>query len=270
MKQFRLFLFVPTALLLPCLLSLPSRAQSPAPSSVSAGQPPERSQTQGADAIRSGSGSPLVQFPYPGDPLTGRPSQKSPLELPPVPGGEVLDLKLPPLEPSDLRFPINLATALRLADARPIIVALAQAKAWVSEAEFQKAKVLWVPTLNLGFDYIRHDGYGPDLNRGVNVPQGENALGQNAPGGLGKPLNQNINFFYGGGGFTYLPQGDSYFYQPEPCPPLLPMPQFRYIADMIFEPLKARQMLNSSRWDVQTAKNDSLLLTATAYFAVHK
>ncbi len=84
-------------------------------------------------------------------------------------------------------------------------MAAAQASAWVSEAQLQKAKVLWVPTLNLGFDYIRHDGYGPDLNRGVNVPQGENALGQPSPGDLGRPLNQNINFFYSGAGFTYSP-----------------------------------------------------------------
>ncbi len=259
------------ALLLACLTPIPCNAQTPAPQpSNEQPQRPQGSGTQGADAIRSGSGSPLIKFPDPGDRQAGRPSQKSPLELPPVPGGEVLDLKLPPLEPGDLRFPINLATALRLADARPVIVSATGASVWVAEAKLQKAAVLWLPSLNLGGDYIRHDGYGPDLNRGVNVPQGENALGQNAPGGLGKPLNQNINFFYGGGGFTYLPEGDSYFYQPEPGLPLLPVPQFRYVADEIFEPLQKRQLLNSARWDVQTAKNDSLLMTATAYFMVHK
>src|SRR5579884_3161701 len=271
MKRFNRPPILFMALLLACSAPVPCSAQTPAPQSSSEQpQRPQGSGSLGADTGSARSGSPLVQFPDPGEERTGRPSQKSPLERPAVPGGEVLDLKLPPTEPGDLRFPINLATALRLADARPIIVSTTGATVWVAEARLQHAAVLWLPSLNLGGDYIRHDGYGPDLNRGVNVPQGENALGQNAPGGLGKPLNQNINFFYGGGGFTYLPQGDSYFYQPEPCPPLLPMPQFRYIADMIFEPLKARQMLNSSRWDVQTAKNDSLLLTATAYFAVHK
>ena len=68
------------------------------------------------------------------------------------PGSEVVELKLPPLEEGDLRFPINLAAALQLADARPVLVAAAQARAWVAEAQLQKAKVLWVPTLNLGFD----------------------------------------------------------------------------------------------------------------------
>ena len=80
------------------------------------------------------------------------------------------------LEAGDLRFPINLATALRLADARPLIVAAAQASAWVAEAQLQQAKLLWVPDFNLGFDYIRHDGFGPDTIRGVNIPVGSKCL----------------------------------------------------------------------------------------------
>ena len=31
-----------------------------------------------------------------------------------------------------------------------------------------------------------------------------------------------------------------------------------------------RQSLNSRQWDIQSAKNDSLLLTADAYFNVHQ
>ncbi|HEV3165934.1 MAG TPA: TolC family protein, partial [Isosphaeraceae bacterium] len=90
-------------------------------------------------------------------------------------------MKPAPLAPTDHRFPINLATALRLADARPLIVAAAQASVWIAEAELTRAKVLWVPTLNIGFDYLRHDGGGPDFNKGI----------MTAP---------SVNFFYGGGG----------------------------------------------------------------------
>jgi outer membrane protein TolC len=201
---------------------------------------------------------------------SSRPSQKSPLELPPPADGEVLDLKPPPTEPGDLRLPINLATALRLADARPIIVASAQASAWMSEAELQKAKVLWVPSLNLGLDYIRHDGYGPDFNRGVNVPAGQNAFGQSSPGSFGKPLNNNINMFWAGGGMTFTPSFPNYFYQPVPGGPLLPSPQMQFLSDIIFEPLRARQNLNAARWDIQTSKNDALFMTAQSYFNVHK
>ena len=66
-----------------------------------------------------------------------------------------------------LGFPINLATALRLSDARPLIVAAAQASVWVAEAQLTRAKVLWVPSLIIGVDYIRHDGGGPDFNKGI-------------------------------------------------------------------------------------------------------
>src|SRR5262249_11949504 len=116
------------------------------------------------------------------------------------------------------------------------------------EAQLQYAKVLWVPTFNLGFDFIRHDGFGPDTNLGVNVPAGVNALGQPDPTSFGKPLNQNVNFLYAGGALFLM----------------------QYSTDILFQLLAARQRLNSARWDVQTAKNDALLMTAKAYFEVHK
>jgi outer membrane protein TolC len=139
-----------------------------------------------------------------------------------------------PLESGDLNYPINLATALRLSDARPLVIAAAQASAWVAEAQLQRAQVIWVPTLNMGADYIRHDGFGPDFNRGLNTAQ--------------RPLNQNINFLYSGFGLT---EGFA-------------------LTDAIFEPLQAKQVLNSRRWDIQSAKNDALLATARAYFDVHQ
>src|SRR5271157_6567938 len=142
---------------------------------------------------------------------------------------EAVKLKQAPLEPTDLRFPINLATALRLSDARPLIVAAAQASVWVAEAQLTRAKVLWVPQLNIGFDYIRHDGGGPDFNKGI----------MTAP---------SVNYFYGGAG----------------------MWEIQALTDVIFEPLAARQVLNSRQADIQSAKNDSLLMTANAYFSVHQ
>ena len=140
-----------------------------------------------------------------------------------------LQLKPAPLEPTDLRFPINLATALRLADARPLIVAAAQASVWVAEAQLTRAKVLWVPSVVLGMDYIRHDGGAPDINKGVMT-------------------SSSVNFFYAGPGLW----------------------QFVNLSDAIFEPLLARQVLNSRHWDVQSAKNDAVLQTADAYFRVHQ
>lgn len=144
-------------------------------------------------------------------------------------GADALKLKPAPIEPADLPYPINLATALRLSDARPLIVAAAQASTWVAEAKLKRAKVLWVPTLMFGADYIRHDGGGPDFNKGI----------------LTAP---SVNYLYAGASGI----------------------QFVNLTDVIFEPLAARQDLQSRRWDIQSAKNDALLQTADAYFNVHQ
>ena len=151
------------------------------------------------------------------------------LTMGPSPLSLALQLKPAPHERTDLSFPINLATALRLSDARPLIVAMAQASVWVAEAQLTRAKVLWVPSVIMGVDYIRHDGGGPDINKGVMAPA-------------------SVNFFYAGPGLW----------------------QYVNLTDVIFEPLAARQSLNSAHWDVQTAKNDALLQTADAYFLVHQ
>jgi outer membrane protein TolC len=104
-------------------------------------------------------------------------------------------IKSAPLDPTDLGFPINLATALRLSDARPLIVAAAQASVWVAEAQLTRAKVLWVPQLNIGADYIRHDGGGPDFNKGIMT-------------------TPSVNFFYGGGALWEIVALTDVFFEP--------------------------------------------------------
>ena len=69
----------------------------------------------------------------------------------------------PPIQPaepalSDQVLPINLATALYLSNARPLVIAFAQASVEEAAARLQEAKVLWLPNLNVGTDYYRHDG----------------------------------------------------------------------------------------------------------------
>jgi outer membrane protein TolC len=90
----------------------------------------------------------------------------------------------PQLEPAqlaatDLPLPINLATALRLSDARPLVVAAAQARIQIAAAEFQKARVLWLPSANGGSAYITHAG-GSQSDTGTLV-------------------NANKDFLYAGG-----------------------------------------------------------------------
>ncbi len=147
----------------------------------------------------------------------------------------------------DLRFPINLATALRLADARPLIITAAQASVWSAEGQLQKAKVLWVPAFMVASSYMRHDG-PVDFNQGLNVPQGTNIYGQPAPTSFGKPLNQNVNWFIAG----------------------VSLYQVVATTDAIFQPLAARQVVDARRWDVQTAKNDVVLEVARSYFNIHR
>jgi len=146
-----------------------------------------------------------------------------------------------PVEETDRPLPISLASALRLADARPLIVAAAQARAWVAEAQLQRAQVIWVPQLDIGAVYYRHDGFGPDFNRGVNHP----SFG--FPGG-GGPLNQNLNYFYGYGSVYAIVN----------------------VTDAIYRPLEARKVLDSRRLEIQASLNDALRDTARAYFDVHQ
>ena len=214
-------------LLLPWLGHAPCRGQMPIPPPLLAR--PAASSARPCQAPAA---------PSTEDPASRRLDQSLPQAVPlpptgpiPTPASDDLGVKLQPapLEPSDIPLPINLATALRLSDARPLIVAAAQAGVWVAEAQLTRANVLWIPRLNIGFDYIRHDGGGPDFNKGI----------------LTAP---SVNYFYGGAG----------------------MDQYVASTDAIFEPLAARQVLNSRQWDIQAAKNDALLQTAEAYFSVHR
>jgi outer membrane protein TolC len=69
-------------------------------------------------------------------------------------------VRLPATEPEEGQqsLPINLATALRLSDARPIVIAAAQASVQVAIARLDQAKVMWLPNLYMGGSYYRHDG----------------------------------------------------------------------------------------------------------------
>jgi len=65
--------------------------------------------------------------------------------------------------PGQALYPINLPTALQLADVRALDVALASERIRVAAAQFDRAKVLWLPTLLVGGDYFRHDGQLQDV-----------------------------------------------------------------------------------------------------------
>jgi outer membrane protein TolC len=51
-----------------------------------------------------------------------------------------------------------LPTALQLSNVRPIDIAVASERIRLAVAQQERAQVLWLPTLQMGVDYFRHDG----------------------------------------------------------------------------------------------------------------
>src|SRR5262249_22325841 len=68
--------------------------------------------------------------------------------------------RLPPSPPEadDKPLPINLAAALRLAGARPVIIAAAEAGVQVAAAQLDRARVVWLPSVYVGAGGYHHDG----------------------------------------------------------------------------------------------------------------
>lgn len=65
---------------------------------------------------------------------------------------------IPPIDPTDAPLPINLATALQLAHARPLDVQIAGRQVAAAAAVYDRARLLWVPNIALGIDYFAHTG----------------------------------------------------------------------------------------------------------------
>jgi outer membrane protein TolC len=101
---------------------------------------------------------PALAAPYPPPPqplLAGR--NPLPTETPPAAAG------------GDQPLPINLATALQLAGARPLDVQIAGWQIAAAAAAFDRARVLWLPNIVIGTDYFAHTG--PQQNFAGDVVQ---------------------------------------------------------------------------------------------------
>ncbi len=73
-------------------------------------------------------------------------------------GQSPLPYNTTPVPSSDTPLPINLATALQLANARPLDVQIAGSLVAAAAAELTRARLLWVPSLIFGADYFTHNG----------------------------------------------------------------------------------------------------------------
>jgi outer membrane protein TolC len=154
---------------------------------------------------------------------TPAPRPLQPTECPPP-----VPIAAPAPAPCDKPLPINLPTALQLANVRPIDIALASERIRLSVAQLDRARVLWLPTVLLGVDYFRHDGQIQDV--------------------AGNVFGTSKSAFLLGGA---------------------PVAVFA-VTDAIFAPLAERQVLRAREAALQTARNDSLLAVAEAYFGVQQ
>lgn len=85
-------------------------------------------------------------------------------ELPkPQPAPQLKLPAIPKVAADCTTLPINLPTALQLANAQPLDIALAAQRVQVAAAALDRANVLWLPTLYLGVDYARQDGQLQDI-----------------------------------------------------------------------------------------------------------
>jgi len=60
-------------------------------------------------------------------------------------------------------LPITLASALMLTGANALDIQIADERVRTAAAQLERAKVLWLPNLNFGADYFRHDGQLQDI-----------------------------------------------------------------------------------------------------------
>jgi outer membrane protein TolC len=132
----------------------------------------------------------------------------------------------------DRLLPVTLPTALQLADARAIDVAAAAQRVRVAVAVLEQAHVLWLPSVTLGADYLRHDGPIQDVS---------NNVFNNSHGGVMLGVGSGI------GPAAVLDVGNA-----------------------IFAPLVARQQLRAREADRRTASNDTLVAVSEAYFNVQQ
>ncbi len=135
------------------------------------------------------------------------------------------------------KLPIDLPTALRLADAGNLQVAFAREQVNQALARVDQANALWLPSVRGGVNYNRHEGA---------IQRVEGAQIINSRGA-----------FYAGLGAGGYGAGS---------PPIPGLYANFSLADALFQPLAARQFAGSRGQAAMAATNDTLLQVAINYF----
>ena len=133
-------------------------------------------------------------------------------------------------------LPIDMVAALSMTDAQNPQVALARARITEASWQLRRANILWLPSIRAGMNYNKHEGQIQDV-AGTVFPTSRGAL-------------------YAGLGANAVGAGS-------PAVPGLVM-QF-HVADAVFQPRIAQQVVCARNWAAQAEANDALLETALAY-----
>jgi outer membrane protein TolC len=169
-------------------------------------------------------------------PLNLQPPQPPPDEPRPL---ESKSTAVPPID----CYPIDLPTALRLAGANNLQIAMAVERVREAQARMNAASALWIPSFNAGLIYNKHDGKIQDT-RGDVVDVSRNALFVGGGPVIGmSPLNGASN----GPARLFVDLS---------------------LADVLFEPLAVRQVVAAADANQVATFNDTLLEVSYAYVAL--
>lgn len=178
------------------------------------------------------------------EPRKDKQDEEAAPDAPPAPTSEDSDSTAIELQEGD-RHPLNLTSALQLAGANSLQIAMAAEHVRQAVARLDGAEVMWIPTLNLGVGYNAHVGRIQATNGSIvevnrqSLFAGGGALLQGAPltGGSGGPARLFVD--------------------------ISP-------ADIYFEPLAARQARVSAQAAECATFNDTLLNVAVAWLELQQ
>ena len=214
-----------------CACASPGCA-SPAPRRVYEAQSPPATPAA-TRQLPSQQAAPAVQL------TSARIPVDSDAKRPPLPAPTPLAANASSSQPSSRQrehLQIDLPTALRLADANNLQVAVAREQIRQALAKVDAANVLWLPAIRGGANYNRHDG-------SIQAVAGEQ-------------FNTNRGALYAGLGAGVYGAGT----------PIVPGIYANFsLADALFQPLAARQFAASRNRAAAAATNDTLLAVAHAY-----
>jgi len=153
------------------------------------------------------------------------------------------------LVPGQEIHPIDLPAALRLAGARDLDVAIARARVRAAAADVTHARALWLPSIFIGPNWIRHDGQVQIVEGPVRtVSKSSLFLGATAAGG------SSVSGPVPAGGPAQVTG----------------LTTVLRISDAIFLPLAAQQVVDARHARVRAASNDALLGVAESYLELQR